>query len=209
MKKSEKLNNDVSVKETKLKISDIKKNSSVEVSHTIKKIKQEEFKFVAITSSIIFLLLCLVAYIGFTSFGVDDLKGYECGPLYIEFLDDGTGMSDIVNFTGGVSAEAFKTEVTISNTSSSNSWYELNIEDYMEMITFDDCSDKLLDKNKIFFSVDGGETNTLASIYDDGKYVLMHGIVASNDIIKHEITLWYEDIEEKHFHGKVNVEYLR
>ncbi len=201
--------NDVPEKEQKLKISDIKKNASTEVSHTIKKIKQEEFKFVAITSSIIFLLLCLVAYIGFTSFGVEELKGYESGPLYIEFLDDGTGMSDIVNFTGNAEAEVFKTEVTISNDSSSNSWYEINIEDYMEMITFDDCSDNLLDKNKIFFSVDGGETNTLASVFDDGKYVLMHGIVSSNDIIKHEISIWYDDSLDKHFHGKINVEYIR
>lgn len=207
MKKIEKLAKENS--EVKLKISDIKKNSAVEVSHTIKKIKQEEFKFVAITTSIIFLLLCLVAYIGFTSFGVDELKGYESGPLYIEFLDDGTGMSDIVNFTGNVSAEAFKTEVTINNNSSSNSWYEINAEDYMEMITFDDCSDKLLDKNKIIFSVDGGEANTLASVYSDGKYVLMQGIVSSNDIIKHEITIWYDEVEEKHFHGKINVEFIR
>lgn len=207
MKKKEKLAKEES--EVKLKISDIKKNSSVEVSHTIKKIKQEEFKFVAITSGIIFLLLCLVAYIGFTSFGVDELKGYESGPLYVEFLDDGTGMSDIVNFTGNVSAEAFKTEVTIKNNSSSNSWYEISAEDYMEMITFDDCSDKLLDKNKILFSVDGGETKTLASVYDDGKYILMQGIVSSNDIIKHEVTMWYDEIEEKHFHGKITVEFIR
>ena len=207
MKKIEKLAKENS--EVKLKISDIKNNSPVEVSHTIKKIKQEEFKFVAITTSIIFLLLCLVAYIGFTSFGVDELKGYESGPLYIEFLDDGTGMSDIVNFTGNVSAEAFKTEVTINNNSSSNSWYEINAEDYMEMITFDDCSDKLLDKNKIIFSVDGGEANTLASVYTDGKYVLMQGIDSSNDIFKHEITIWYDEAEEKHFHGKINVEFIR
>ena len=79
----------------------------------------------------------------------------------------------------------------------------------MEMITFDDCSDKLLDKNKIIFSVDGGEANTLASVYTDGKYVLMQGIVSSNDIIKHEITIWYDEVEEKHFHGKINVEFIR
>ena len=196
--------------EHKLKMQEIKKNSSSDVLHTIKKIKQKENKVVAILTITILCVLCVFGYFIFSAIQDTDVEKNVSGPLVIEFSNDYDGMSDIINFSEEDSnAEIFTTEFTITNNSGSNSWYVVYLDDYLDMIKYDDCMDISIDKNEISFSIDGSETKSLAEVYDEGKYVLMQGIVESNDKNKHKLQVWYSNDNTGHYHGKINVEYIR
>lgn len=205
----------VEEKEHNLKFQEIKKNSSADVLHTIKRIRAEETKIIVLMVCCILVVLFFSGYFIFSAIQGTDVEVNKSGPLVIEFSDDETGMSDIVNFDGEKDAatsdfvEVFSTEFTITNNNSSNSWYAVYLDDYLDMIEYDDCKEKSLDKNSIYFSIDNSEARSLASVYDDGRYSVMQGIVQSNDMVIHELQVWYSESEERHYHGKINVEYLR
>lgn len=216
--KMKKIKEVVSKEETnhKLKIQEIKKNSSADVSHTIKKIRAEEAKIVILMSVTMFVVLCISGYIIFSGIQDTNISDATSGPLTIIFsTNDESGMEDIINFSGKDNvlsdeyAEVFSTEFTIVNDSSSNSWYGIYLDDYLDMIEYDGCMDKSFDKNLIYFSIDNSETKSLASVYDDGRYVLMQGIIHSNDEVVHSLQVWYSGSSDSHYHGKVNVEYIR
>lgn len=199
----------------KLKIQEIKKNSSSDVLHTIKRIKTEEAKTIGVMVAVIFVCLCFIGYLIFSNIQDTKVELITSGPLVIDFFDNESGMGDIVSFDGrdsnltGEDVEIFSTKFNITNNSSSNSWYEVYIDDFVDMIEYDECEDQLLDKNMIYFSVDGSEVKTLASVYKEGKYILMQGIVTSNDIVTHELQVWYSESSDEHFHGKINIKYIR
>lgn len=201
-----KIKTEVSVleKEHKLKIQEIKKNSSSDVLHTIKRIKSNETKIVALVSCIIFVVFCFLGYLIFSSIQNTGDDSNTSGPLVIEYGDNEKGMSDIINFIDN-DFYTFSTKISITNNSKNDSEYEIYLEDYLDMIEYDNCNDKLLDKNLIYFSVDDSYPKSLASIYDDGCYVLFRGIIPSNKNITREVKVWYGDNSNNHYHGKINV----
>lgn len=191
-------------KEHKLKIQEIKKNSSSDVLHTIKRIKSNETKIVALVSCIIFIVLCFFGYLIFSSIQNTGDASNTSGPLVIEYGDNEKGMSDIINFIGN-DFYTFSTEISITNNSMNDSEYEIYLEDYLDMIEYDNCSDKLLDRNLVYFSVNDSAPKSLASIYDDGRYVLFRGMISSNKNITCKVKVWHADMIDNHYHGRVNV----
>lgn len=201
---------DETTEKTKVTIKTIKKNPDSDVLHTIKRVKAEERRAVLILASIILAGLFLLSFFIFSSMTEYDGVKEEKGPLLVRYINDDDGMGDIVDFNGEQGeAHVFSTEFTISNNSSKNSWYAVYLDDYTDMIKYDKCFDKMADKKKIYFSIDGSEARDLASVYDDGRYAIIQDIVSSNDEVSHVLQIWYSEDINGHYHGKIDVEYLR
>lgn len=199
----------------KLTIRDIKKNSSSDVSHTIRRIKLEEKRIVTYFVLIILLIVFVVGIIVFPVLSGNKQDVISSGPLKIQFIDNEMGMSDIVNFTerdgnpGEEGVVVNSTVFTITNDSSASSWYAVYLDDYVDMIEFDNCSDKQFDKDMIYFSIDNSEAVMLSSVDYGGRYVLTEGIISANSKVTHEVRIFHMDYSEDHYHGKIVVKYLR
>lgn len=202
-------------KDAKLKIQDIKKNSDIEVSHTISKIKLEEKKIVFAMVLVILVLVALVVCFVFTAVSVEKIEGIKSGPLYITFAENENGMSDIINFTeddgeeDGDGAVIYTTEFTVSNYKGANSWYAVYLDDYEDMINYHDCSEKQFNKDDIYFSIDNSVPIMLSSVNYGGRYVITEGIVDSNNEVTHTLKVWHMGYSENHFHGKIVVKFIR
>lgn len=202
---------------SKLKLEDIKKNSSSDVLHSIKRIKAEENRIVGILVVIILIVIAVTSFLIFTTLykGESDVHTVKDGPLVIEFSDNEAGMSDIISFTerdgnpGEDGLVAYNAEFTISNDKGVNSWYAIYLDDYIDMINLDECENKQIDKNNIYFSIDNSEPKQLSTSYYDDKYMITEGIVSANSKVVHKIKVWHTGYTEKHYHGKIVVEYLR
>lgn len=213
--KKEKTKVSKKTKERKLKIEDIKKNSDIEVSHTISKIKSDERKIVFAMVLVILCLIGLVVCFVFTAVGVEQIEGEKTGPLYVKFSENKNGMGDIVNFTEedgdseGDGAVIYTTEFTVTNYKGLNSWYAVYLDDYQDMIDYHDCGDKQFNKDEIYFSIDNSEPIMLSSVNYGGRYVITEGIVDSNNDVIHSLKIWHMGYSEEHFHGKIVVKFLR
>lgn len=206
---------DTKKKTTKLKISDIKKSTGTQVSQTINKIKSDEKKIVLAMSLVFLCLFGIVVCFAFTAVTVEVIDGEKTGPLYVKFSENKNGMSDIVSFTeedtdpNGSGAVIYTTQFTVSNYKGLNSWYAVYLDDYQDMIDFDKCDDKQLNKDEIYFSIDNSEPIMLSSVDYGGRYVLTEGIVDSNNKVTHTLKIWHMGYSENHFHGKITVKFLR
>lgn len=209
MKDMEKEKTKVSIEKKKLSIERIKRNADVDVLHTIKRVKKEERRTILLLSSMILICLLFCSYLifaGMTKYNGDNIND----GLEVKYVDNDDGMGDIVNFNSeeGI-VSLFSTEFTISNNKGKNSWYAIYLDDYADMIEYDGCFDKEIDKTKIFFRIDGGDAVSLASSYVDGRYALTQGIVTSNGKVTHNLQVWYSEEASGHYHGKIAVEYIR
>ena len=90
--------------------------------------------------------------------------------------------------------------------------YKVVITDDTDVVENDKCSNKLVDKSLIRYSLNSGTTGNLNDLYsvDDEGYVIYSGILNKGDSEIHEIRLWLtltspNTVLGKHFHGKVNI----
>lgn len=201
-------------KNDKLKIEDIKKNASSDVIHTIKRIKLDEAKFVGTMVVIILIVFCFVGFGIYLSIQNRDINKIVSGPLVIEFDDDSDGMSDIVNITDSSSDSNSDYEIvervfSISNKSDKNSKYIVYVQDYNDMIEYDDCGDLQYSKDKIYFGFNNSLGSSLSSVYKDGRYVIKEGKISPNDKITLDLSFWILDKKDEHFHGEIVVEYVK
>ena len=196
----------------KLKIEDIKKNSSSDVLHTIKRIKLDEAKFVGMLVIVILGIFCLCGYGVYLSIQKKDV-GIKSGPLIIKF-NDKDGMGDIVNITeysgnNNLGFEVVDKNLSITNTSSQTENYIVYIKNYEDMINYDNCGDRQYKMNEVYFGFDNTLGKALDDVLEDGKYILKKGKITSNNVVDLNINFWVIDKKNEHFHGEIIVEYIK
>ncbi len=202
--------NDDTVNDRKVSIKEIKRNSDVDILHSIKKVKVNERRIVAVISSIILVALFVCSYFMFAGIAKDTKADNDNKAFVVRYIGDDDGMGDVIDFISEEKEiQTFKTEFTISNNKDDNSWYAIYLDDYVDMIKYDDCFDKEMDKKKIYFSIDGSKMTSLAEVYTDGRYLLMQGVISNNDKVSHVLQVWSSEDASGHYHGKIDVEYMK
>ena len=139
----------------------------------------------------------------------------KAGTLQIAYDDTSSGLGNIINLNGaypesdavGQSREPYRFKIT--NTGSLNVKYMIKLLDDTDMIAEDGCQDKLLDKSKIKYSINGGEPVILDSIKEE--YIAINGSIGPLKSTTYEIRMWIDEsagneVLGRHYHGKIVVE---
>ncbi len=162
------------------------------------------------------------SYAVFTS--LNESKGYntlQVGTLQIAYNDseDGLGNNIKLNNAFPVSDEEGLAQTpyhfTITNTGSLAADYSVRILDDEAMIEADGCSDKLLDKANIKFTVNGSTPSLLNTLEGTTPpYTIDTGTLQPGERKDFEIKMWIKsdagnDILGKHYHGKVVIEGIK
>ena len=136
------------------------------------------------------------------------------GTLQIEYDDTGSGLGDIIKLNNafpvsdstGQANTPYKFKIT--NTGSIATNYSIRIADDEGMIEADGCSNNLLPKTALKYSLNGGTATLLSS---KSNYVIESGTLAPGASKTYNLRMWIHtnvgnEILGKHFHGKIVVE---
>ena len=136
------------------------------------------------------------------------------GTLQIEYDDTGSGLGDIIKLNNafpvsdstGQSNTPYKFKIT--NTGSIATNYSIRIADDEGMIEADGCSNNLLPKTALKYSLNGGTATLLSS---KSNYVIESGTLRAGESKTYNLRMWIHtnvgnEILGKHFHGKIVIE---
>jgi len=144
-----------------------------------------------------------------------DYNVVKAGTLQIAYDDTSSGLGNIINLNGaypepdskGQEREPYKFKIT--NIGSLKALYKVKIIDDAGMIEEDGCTDKLLDKAQIKYSINGQEGKILDEVKEE--YIVVEGSLGAGESVVYEIRMWINEnagneVLGKHYHGKIVVE---
>lgn len=189
----------MATKKKKLKQANINRNTSVEVSHTIKKIKENERKYTII---LVIFFMIIIGIVGYNVLTIDnnelysDIKTASNTSSYLSLSSNNITLTNknIMNDKDGLKSKKYAIHIT-NNTG--------KVKKYKVYFVSDDkdnckCGNKLFNKNNIRYSIDGD----VLSLDND---LFVEGILRKNEKRNIIFNMWISDEfnsnEELHFHG--------
>ena len=190
----------------KLVEEDIHKNSGKEISHTISKIKAHE-RFYTFILVIIFMVTISVSV--FLGFKVDSYQLYDASYYYSNFslsgqlvaLTDKNVMGDVQGLTSQ------KYTLHYSNNTTRNINFLIRFAPDEEMIEKCKCSDKIVDYQKIKYSIDGETVQT----FSDESMIITASMVPAREDGDFTVRMWLDESlkdNECFYYGKFILEEL-
>lgn len=205
-------------KKNNLKADNIRKNSSVNISHSINKIKNNEKKYTFILVLFFMVVFCFVGYFTLSVNGKNFTTNFRINDSSSTSNDSEISSSgQIVSL---ISSNAVSDSLALSGndyvynyTVENNSDYGVN---YNVILVKDDyttsicgCSDNSLDVSNIKYSIDGVNVYTF-SANSNGNLVISSGVLDSDSSKSLDIRIWVDEktdkTVEKHFHGYLTLE---
>ena len=198
-----------------LRMEDIIKNNSIEVDHTIRKIKEREFRLTVMWVCI--FLVVLISSTFAVTLSVQKIKEYNkfnSGDLVITFDEENEVLDDIItldnnsvmDYEDGLKSKSYK--FTITNNSDKKRNYKIKLVDDIKMIEFDECGKMLFDKKNMFFSLNAKIVGLVSDLYNGKDYIILEESLRGNSSKDFEFRIWvYKAYSNNgHYHGKIIVE---
>lgn len=197
-------------KKNKLKIENVNRNSSKNVSHTINKIKSNERKYTVI---LVFIFMILFIVICFFLFRVNGNKLYSSvDSAKNEMLESSSRVITLTNdyiLSDKVGLKTDKYIVTINNDIPEILNYKIKLVRDDIITSKCKCDTTSLLLNNIKYSLDGKNISTLVE-NNNKEIIITTGSLKSGENKKVNINLWIDENvakdKEHHFHGYFKVE---
>ena len=189
----------------------VKDNSFTEIALTKMAKKQLTITLCSIFG--VTLLTIGSAFSIFTTQAVGEDQVIKVGALNIDFGADADGTLSLTGNYPMEDAEGQATSpytFTITNTGDIEADYTVKLEDDTEMIDQEACTNNLIDKNQVKYSIDAGTPGVLGSLASK-RNVIDQGTLASGASKTYNIRLWIKNdapntVLNRHYHGKIVVE---
>ena len=184
----------------KLKQANINRNTSIEVSHTIKKIKENERKYTII---LVIFFMIIIGIVGYNVLTIDnselysDIKVASSTNNYLSLSSNNIVLTnkDIISDENGLKNNRYSIHVA-NNTDRIQKYKVYFISDYKDICK---CNNKIFNKNSIHYSINKKDVLTLK---DD---LFVEGILKKGEEETIEFNMWISEDkkieEELHFHG--------
>ena len=185
-----------------LHLSNVNRNSSISINHSIRKIKEHELRYTII---LVMCFLSIFIFIGYHFFSISSdfslndetinyrVNSYSFGSV---FLDSHHIMDDAV----GLRSESYP--LLISNDRNDIISYRILLMPDTSAMVSCGCNQKNFDVTKIHYSLNKRDVLTLKN---SSEMVLDEGILYPNESKNVSITMWIDSSvvldEDYHFHG--------
>lgn len=212
-KEDKKTKTNVKKDKKKLTQADIKKYSSTQIDHVILKIKANERKYTIISVCIILFAFLVCSYIIFSAIQESNVKPtFKVGKLYYEFNETKNGLGDVISLVDvspisdkdGMKTKTYT--IKLYNSGKEKQKFKVFISDDKEMIAFDECSDKVVERNFIKYSINDKKALALDN---DEEVSIISSTLAPKESRIYTIRCWVSDTYTKsdvvHYHGTISV----
>ena len=197
----------------KLTQADIKKYSSTQIDHVILKIKANERKYTIISVCIILFAFLVCSYIIFSAIQESNVKPtFKVGKLYYEFNETKNGLGDVISLVDvspisdkdGMKTKTYT--IKLYNSGKEKQKFKIFISDDKEMIAFDECGDKVVERDFIKYSINDKKALALDN---DEEVSIISSTLAPKESRIYTIRCWVSDTYTKsdvvHYHGTISV----
>ena len=192
---------------------DIKKYSSTQIDHVILKIKANERKYTIISVCVILTVFLVCSYFVFSAIQNSSVKPtFKIGRLYYEFNETDNGLGDVISLVDVLpisDKEGLKTKtytVRLYNSADEKTKFNIFILDDKEMVSFDGCSDKVVDRQFIKYIVNDRKILVLSDNEEDS---IISGELGPKESRTYVIKCWISNTYLKntgvHYHGTISV----
>ncbi len=188
------------IRGVKLKVNDINKNTSKDISHTISKIQANERKYTFILAVVFLLIFCLIGFLSLR-FNSEELVNYSdsisiaslSSSSKVVFLTNNNKLSD----SAGLRSEACKINF-FNNTMDDLNYKIVFVEDY-DAKKKCGCFDSNFNLMDIKYSLDGKNIRSFSN--NDG--VITTGFLNPGQMDTIKLRIWISDksINNGHIHG--------
>lgn len=194
-----------------LDVVDIKKNSSNEVGHVISKIKALELELTIFWVFVFLVVLSVSGYLLFSTVQrIEKHHTLKSGTLVTDYDEIATGMGDVVTLISDpASIQQENYSFTVRNLGDKSVQYTVFLEDDLDMVKMDECSDSLLDRSFIYYQMSDDVKQDLSSVFDGEHYVLAQGVLGAKSKRKYYLSLSIardKVLTNQHYHGKIVVQ---
>lgn len=204
-----------SISKKKLSIADINKNNSIEIEHTIRKIKEKELRLTIFWVFIfLFTFISSAVVVGFSFKNISNYNEINSNNLIIEFGSHENVLDDIITldnnsvltYEDGLNSQSYTFK--IKNNSSKKVKYIVKLVDDYSMIEYDECYDMLFDKKYMFFSLNSNIIGIVSDLYNGNDYVIYKDSIDGGESLNFDFKIWVDKkyINNGHYHGKIIVE---
>jgi len=202
----------------KLKMEDIKKNNSAEVTSTIERIKLHEREYLLVTTAVFMVIIALVLFVLFGGFNKNsDLNVLKIGNLNVEYDSNMTGASDVITLNEENVVESedkvnnYASVFSISNAADGKHKFKVFIVEDQTMVDLDGCKDYLVNDDAVFFQINSGEIKSLYDVKTNDGYLVLEDEIIGSNTNDYELKIWtlkekMENEEKTHFHGNIVIE---
>lgn len=183
----------------------------------IKTIQKREVEFTILSVVGILILLVSSSYALFSSVQkAQEYNSIKVGSFQINFTDTDDGLGNTINLNGAYPVSDAEGQATtpytfkIKNIGSIDATYTIKLQDDEDMINADNCSEKLLDKSKLKYSVNGDLPNILSTT-ESSNYTIITGKLGAGKEKTYSLRAWIDELAGnevlgKHYHGKIVIE---
>ena len=182
------------------------KNSDVDISKNIKRIKKEERYTIILVTFFVFVILLSLYSFSKSVLNSSFEDSYVSGDLKINFEKSNTGVKD--NISIRYPNQVLEYNFSIFNDSDVDKNYIIYLMDDNDLIKYENCRDKIIDYKYVLFKLNDREEDSLSRYYKDKKYIIEKSNINPKDNKEYKLKIYFDSSikEIYHYHSIIVVD---
>ena len=182
------------------------KNSDVDISKNIKRIKKEERDtIILVTFFVVVILLSLYSF-SKSVLNTNYEDSYISGDLKIDYGRNDNGIRDSISIR--YPNQVLEYDFSIYNNSDIDKKFIIYLMDDNDLIKYENCRDKIIDYKYVLFKLNDKYEDSLSRYYKDNKYIIEEASINPKDTKYYHLKIYFDkNVKEiYHYHSIIVVD---
>lgn len=182
------------------------KNSDVDISKNIKRIKKEErYTIILVTFFVVVILLSLYSF-SKSVLNTNYEDSYISGDLKIDYGRNDNGIRDSISIR--YPNQVLEYDFSIYNNSDIDKKFIIYLMDDNDLIKYENCRDKIIDYKYVLFKLNDKYEDSLSRYYKDNKYIIEEASINPKDTKYYHLKIYFDkNVKEiYHYHSIIVVD---
>ena len=182
------------------------KNSDIDISKNIKRIKKEErYTIILVTFFVVVILLSLYSF-SKSVLNTNYEDSYISGDLKIDYGRNDNGIRDSISIR--YPNQVLEYDFSIYNNSDIDKKFIIYLMDDNDLIKYENCRDKIIDYKYVLFKLNDKYEDSLSRYYKDNKYIIEEASINPKDTKYYHLKIYFDkNVKEiYHYHSIIVVD---
>ena len=165
------------------------KNSDVDISKNIKRIKKEErYTIILVTFFVAVILLSIFSF-SKSVLNSNYEDSYISGDLKIDFGRNDNGIRDSISIR--YPNQVLEYDFSIYNNSDIDKKFIIYLMDDNDLIKYENCRDKIIDYKYVLFKLNDKYEDSLSRYFKDNKYIIEEASINPKDTKYYHLKIYF------------------